>query len=244
MKEEGCGADVVSSGELYTALSAGFDAADLILHGNNKTPEDLVYAVSAGVGRIVVDNLTELENLSAIAVSQKKTVPVMLRIKPGIDAHTHAYVRTGQIDSKFGFALETGEALQAILRAISSEGIELRGLHCHIGSQIFDVEPFELAAEVMIGLMARVKEETGVTLGELNLGGGFGIKYTADNDPAPRRSYMQTCTRPARSSVLRFRISSSSRGAPSSALPGLRCTPPAASRKFRVSARMFPSTAA
>ncbi|MEG1849116.1 MAG: diaminopimelate decarboxylase, partial [Oscillospiraceae bacterium] len=113
MKEEGCGVDVVSQGELYTALSVDFPVGQIYFHGNNKTPAELIYAVEHNVGRIVVDNLTELETLSAIAVSQNKVVSILLRIKPGIDAHTHNFVRTGQIDSKFGFALETGEAMEA-----------------------------------------------------------------------------------------------------------------------------------
>lgn len=191
MKEEGCGIDVVSAGELYTALSVDFPAEKIFYHGNNKTPEELVMAVQSKVGRIVVDNLTELERLSAVAVSQQKTVGILLRIKPGIDAHTHDFVRTGQIDSKFGFALETGEAMEAARYALGHGGVRLLGIHCHIGSQIFDVDPFELAAQVMIGFMADVKEQTGLVMTELNLGGGFGIKYTPENDPVPYADYMQ-----------------------------------------------------
>ncbi len=188
---EGCGIDVVSRGELYTALSVDFPVDKIFYHGNNKTVSELTYAISRNVGRIVVDNLTELERISAIAVSQNKVVPILLRIKPGIDAHTHNFIRTGQIDSKFGFALETGEALEAVRYALTHPGIELKGIHCHIGSQIFEIDPFELAAEVMIGFMARVKEETGCVLTELNLGGGFGIKYVPENDPVPYQDYME-----------------------------------------------------
>ena len=115
----------------------------------------------------------------------------MLRIKPGIDAHTHDFVRTGQIDSKFGFALETGEALKAVKAALASEYLELKGLHCHIGSQIFDIEPFEHAAEIMISFLALIRDETGVVLHELNLGGGFGIKYIPENDPVAYDRYME-----------------------------------------------------
>ena len=189
--DEGCGVDVVSSGELYTALSVGFPAEKIFYHGNNKTVEELVYAVERNVGRIVVDNLTELERLSEIAISQNKVVPILIRVKPGIDAHTHDFVRTGQIDSKFGFALETGEALEAVRYILQHKGVALKGLHCHIGSQIFDIAPFELAAEVMIGLMAQIKNETGLVLTELNLGGGFGIKYVPENDPVPYMDYME-----------------------------------------------------
>ncbi len=188
--EEKMGLDVVSGGELYTALKAGFPAERIYFHGNNKTLAELDEAVTAGVGRVVVDNIFELENLSRAAVKQGKTVGVLLRIKPGIDAHTHSYVLTGQIDSKFGFALETGEAMQGVKAAISAENIEFKGIHCHIGSQIFDVDPFEHAAEVMIGFMAQIKAETGVECEELDLGGGFGIKYSCDDNPLEYSEYM------------------------------------------------------
>lgn len=189
--DEGCGIDVVSAGELYTALSVGFPVEKIFYHGNNKTVEELVFAVEHNVGRIVVDNLTELERLSEIAISQNKVVSIHIRIKPGIDAHTHDFVRTGQIDSKFGFALETGEALEAVRYVQQHKGVALKGLHCHIGSQIFDIDPFELAAEVMLGFMAQIKNETGLVLTELNLGGGFGIKYVPENDPVPYMDYME-----------------------------------------------------
>lgn len=178
-------------GELYTALSVGFPVEKIFYHGNNKTVEELTYAIEHNVGRIVVDNLTELERISAIAISQNKVVPILLRIKPGIDAHTHNFVRTGQIDSKFGFALETGEALDAVRYALTHPGVALKGIHCHIGSQIFEIDPFECAAEVMIGFMAAVRDETGLILTELNLGGGFGIKYVPENDPVPYQDYME-----------------------------------------------------
>ena len=191
VESEGCGIDVVSRGELYTALSVGFPVEKIFYHGNNKTVEELTYAIEHNVGRIVVDNLTELERISAIAISQNKVVPILLRIKPGIDAHTHNFVRTGQIDSKFGFALETGEALDAVRYALTHPGVALKGIHCHIGSQIFEIDPFECAAEVMIGFMAAVRDETGLVLTELNLGGGFGIKYVPENDPVPYQDYME-----------------------------------------------------
>ncbi|MBQ2751637.1 MAG: diaminopimelate decarboxylase [Oscillospiraceae bacterium] len=190
-KDEGCGIDVVSAGELYTALSVDFPAEKIFYHGNNKTVSELVYAIESGVGRIVVDNLTELERISEIAASQSKIVPILIRVKPGIDAHTHDFIRTGQIDSKFGFALETGEALEAVKYIKEHKSVELKGIHCHIGSQIFEVSPFELAAEVMVGFMNTVRQETGIILTELNLGGGFGIKYVPENDPVPYMGYME-----------------------------------------------------
>lgn len=194
-KQEGTGIDVVSGGELYTALSVGFPAEKIVFHGNNKTYDELSAAVENGVGRIVVDNITELEILSKIAAEKGRTAGIMLRIKPGIDAHTHDFIKTGQIDSKFGFALETGEAMEAVKKAISVPNIKLRGLHCHIGSQIFDIDPFELAAEVMLNLYKQIKDETGYELDELNLGGGFGIKYLESEQPKPYAEYMKNVSK-------------------------------------------------
>ena len=189
--QEGTGIDVVSGGELYTALSVGLPTDRIVFHGNNKTHDELVMAVTNNVGRIIVDNVTELESLNEVAASQGKTVGIMLRIKPGIDAHTHDFIRTGQIDSKFGFALETGEAMAAVKEALKMPNIKLRGLHCHIGSQIFDLDPFELAATVMLDLFKDIKDQTGVELEELNLGGGFGIKYLKTDRPRPFADYMK-----------------------------------------------------
>ena len=191
MKEEGLGLDVVSGGELYTALEAEFPAERIHFHGNNKTPEEIRMALECGVGDLIVDNLTELENIRQIAGELGKIARISLRVKPGIDAHTHQFIRTGQIDSKFGFALETGEAMQAAKAAASFENIELKGLHCHIGSQIFDTEPFVLAAEVMLTLMSDIKRETGVEIEKLNLGGGFGIKYVDSDTPIAYDRYME-----------------------------------------------------
>ncbi len=189
--QEGVGVDVVSGGELYTALSVDFPAENIVFHGNNKTYEELVMAVENNVGRVIVDNLTELETLNTIACEKGANIGIMLRIKPGIDAHTHSFIKTGQIDSKFGFALETGEALDAIKEAIGMSNVTLRGLHCHIGSQIFDLDPFELAATVMLDLFKQVKDETGYVLKELNLGGGFGIKYLKSDRPRAFSDYMR-----------------------------------------------------
>lgn len=188
---EGLGLDVVSGGELYTALKAGFPAELICFHGNNKTDAELKMAILNGVGHVIVDNLFELERLNAFALEEGKRVRIMFRIKPGIDAHTHDYVRTGSIDSKFGFALENGEAYEIAKSTLSMEGVEFTGIHCHIGSQIFDIEPFEDAAEVMLNFMAKIKNELGITLTELNLGGGYGIKYTAENDPVPYGAYIE-----------------------------------------------------
>ncbi|MCI7767930.1 MAG: diaminopimelate decarboxylase [Oscillospiraceae bacterium] len=191
MKEEGLGLDVVSEGELYTALSVGFPPEKLCFHGNNKTDHELSFALEKGVGRIIVDNIYELERLNSLAEKTGRSANIMYRIKPGIDAHTHNFIMTGQIDSKFGFALETGEAFEAVKMAISCSHINLVGLHCHIGSQIFDIDPFVRAAEVMLTFIAKIKDELGFEVKELNLGGGFGIKYTEEDAPVAYDRYME-----------------------------------------------------
>jgi diaminopimelate decarboxylase len=195
MKRLGASVDVASGGELHTALSVDFPPERIFFHGNNKTAPELARAVEVGVGRIVVDNLSELELLDSVARSAGKRVLIQIRIKPGIDPDTLDFVRTGQIDSKFGFALETGEAMDAVRWVMNSEGLELMGVHCHIGSQIFDINPFAHAAEVMVGFMAAVRKETGLALTELNLGGGFGIRYVESHNPAAYQSYMEAVSR-------------------------------------------------
>ncbi|MGN0674999.1 MAG: diaminopimelate decarboxylase [Oscillospiraceae bacterium] len=191
MMDEGIGLDVVSEGELYTAASVGFPMDKVCFHGNNKTDDELSIAIEKKVGRIIVDNIFELERLNKIACEAGVKANIMYRIKPGIDAHTHDFVKTGQIDSKFGFALETGEAFEAVKKAIALDNIDLVGLHCHIGSQIFDIDPFVHAAEVMINFIAKIKSELGYEVKELNLGGGFGIKYTDADTPVEYDKYME-----------------------------------------------------
>ena len=161
-------------------------------------------ALDAGVGRIMVDNLTELETISKIAKEKNLTANIILRIKPGIDAHTHDFVKTGQIDSKFGLALETGEAMDAVKYILTVDNVELCGLHCHIGSQIFDIDPFEHAAEVMVKFMADIKTETGYEIKELDLGGGFGIKYTENDKPNPYEAYMQAASKVVKSECAKY----------------------------------------
>lgn len=189
-KEENIGLDVVSGGEIYTALQAGFPMAKVHFHGNNKTEDEIRFALKSKVGKFVVDNLYELELLNEIAGEMNIKADISFRIKPGVDAHTHNFIRTGQIDSKFGFALETGEAFEAVKEALKLNNVCLKELHCHIGSQIFDIEPFVTAAEIMIDFMAKIKSELGAVISELNLGGGFGIMYTSDDEPVPYENYM------------------------------------------------------
>lgn len=190
MKEEGMGVDVVSGGELYTALNAGFPAEKIFFHGNNKTEQELRMAIKYGVGRIIVDNLTELEMLNEIAEEMNTNVNIGFRIKPGIEAHTHDYIRTGQIDSKFGFSLENGEALEAVKKALSYTNISLCQLHCHIGSQIFDTQPFVDAVKVMLGFIKEIDTNFNHFIKEFNLGGGLGAKYTDADRPLEIEEYL------------------------------------------------------
>ena len=190
-KEEGLGVDVVSGGELYTAKSVNFPPEKIYFHGNNKTKEELKDALNYGVGRIVVDNIYELRLLDSLAKEMGKVQDILFRIKPGIDAHTHDFVKTGQIDSKFGVALENGEAIDIIKKALGYKNVNVVGIHCHIGSQIFELSPFCETADVMMSFMKEVKDETGITLSELNLGGGFGIRYIQSDDPVPYDKYIE-----------------------------------------------------
>ncbi len=187
---EGLDLEVVSGGELFTALSAGVDAKHIHFQGNNKSLREIEYAIESGVGDIVVDNLSELRRIEKISAEKGVVTSISMRIKPGIDAHTHEFIRTGQIDSKFGFALETGEAFEAVREAVRAEHVELIGLHCHIGSQIFDKSPFVLAAEVMLAFYNKIYAELGKKLTHLNLGGGFGIKYKDADAAVAYEDYM------------------------------------------------------
>lgn len=183
LDDEMMGADVVSGGELYTANKAGFPMDRIYFHGNNKTEDEIKLALSLNIRRFVVDNIEELELINALSVESGKVTEISFRIKPGIDAHTHDFIKTGDIDSKFGVALENGEAMEIIEIASKMKGVKVVGLHCHIGSQIFDNEPFELAAQVMMQLLSDIRDRFGITIAELNLGGGFGIRYVDKDDP-------------------------------------------------------------
>ena len=178
VNEEGLGADCVSGGELYTALHAGFPPEKLYFHGNNKPRREICEALDAGVGCFVVDNEEELATLGEEAAARKKIQKILLRITPGIDPHTHKAVITGQVDSKFGSAIATGRAEEMINLAINNKNVELVGFHCHIGSQIFDTEPFTEESRVMTAFIGKMQKKYGITVSELNLGGGLGVPYT------------------------------------------------------------------
>jgi len=203
-EQEGMGLDVVSGGELYTALASDFPRDMIYFHGNNKSDSELDFAIDSEVFCIVVDNIFELENLNKKAAQRNKVVNISFRIKPGIDAHTHDFVQTGQIDSKFGVALENGEAIEAVKTAIEMRNVNLIGIHCHIGSQIFDLAPFIKAAEVMIEFMGEIKQKFGLKIQELNLGGGYGIKYIPSHDPIEYDKYIENVRKTVELSCAKF----------------------------------------
>ncbi len=192
LKEENMCLDVVSGGELYTASRAGFPLERVMFHGNNKTLDEIELGVKLGVGNFVVDNCYEMEALNDIAKEYNKIQNIYLRITPGIESHTHDYIKTGQIDSKFGFAPVETVIEDAIKKAISLENINLAGIHCHIGSQIFDLEPYEDAVEIMLELIRNTKENLGYLIKEVDFGGGFGIYYTSQDEPRTTEEYCST----------------------------------------------------
>ncbi len=181
-KKAGIGIDVVSPGEIYTAVKADFPMEKAYFHGNNKTDADIKFAMDNGVGCFVVDNYEELNAVNAEAEKRGFVQRIMLRIAPGISTKTHKAVSTGAVDSKFGVPIATGQALDFVKAALDCSSVELIGLHCHIGSTIFDYSPFAETANVMISFMKDIKDSTGVILPYLNLGGGFGVRYI-ESDP-------------------------------------------------------------
>ncbi|WP_423798996.1 diaminopimelate decarboxylase [Neobacillus sp. SAB-20_R2A] len=189
-EEEGLSLDVVSGGELYTAITAGFPPEKIHFHGNNKSREELEMAVDQKIGCIVVDNFYEMELLKAICLEKQVKTNILLRITPGIEAHTHDYILTGQEDSKFGFDLQNGQAEKALTTAIPFDHFNVLGIHCHIGSQIFETTGFILAAQKIVEKLAEWKERIGFESEVLNLGGGFGIRYTKEDEPIPPSQYV------------------------------------------------------
>jgi len=192
--QEGLSLDVVSAGELYTAQKAGFPMERAYLHGNCKSEGELRMALDAGVGRIVVDNLQELDLLSALASAARKNADILLRLTPGIDPHTHRLIRLGQVDTKFGFNIKDGSAMAAVKRALESPGITLRGIHCHIGSQLLDLEAHVGAVRIMVEFVREALDETGVALEEINTGGGLGIRYVESQSPPSIDEFAETIT--------------------------------------------------
>ena len=183
MKEENMGVDLVSSGEIYTALKAGFPMEKAFFHGNNKTDWDISFAMDNGVGYFMVDNMCEMKAIDALAKEKGITQKVILRLTPGIDPHTYAAVATGKVDSKFGIAIETGQAEEFVKEAVSFSNVEITGYHCHVGSQVFDEDGdvYIQASTIMLGFFADMYNKYGVKATILNMGGGFGVRYTEDD---------------------------------------------------------------
>ncbi|GGX55819.1 diaminopimelate decarboxylase [Streptomyces minutiscleroticus] len=183
LTEEGLNLDVCSGGELTTALSAGMPAERIAFHGNNKSSAEITQAVEAGVGRIVLDSFQEIVRVAHIAQALGRRQRVQIRVTVGVEAHTHEFIATAHEDQKFGIALADGQAAEAVRRALTLDGLELIGIHSHIGSQIFDMAGFEVAARRVVKLLAEIRDEHGVELPEIDLGGGLGIAYTSEDDP-------------------------------------------------------------
>lgn len=189
VNEEGLNLDVVSGGELYTAYKSGFPMEKIYFHGNNKTNQEIHMGLSYGVGTFVVDNIDELYEINKMARALKKVQNVLLRVTPGVEAHTHEYIKTGQIDSKFGFTLLKNNIFDVLDALNDMPNIHLSGLHCHIGSQIFNTEGHKEAIKVMIKLVKSIKDSRGIEIEELNLGGGFGIYYSEGDSPMTIEDY-------------------------------------------------------
>ncbi len=189
-ESEGFGLDVVSGGELYTAIKSGFPMEKIMMHGNNKSREELMLAVQNGVGRVVIDNFYEIELLDSVTKELNKSVDVMLRIKPGIHADTHHYVTTGHEDSKFGFIIKEDTAKKAVKKVLAKEKINYKGLHMHIGSQIFDTSGYEKSIEIMADFIKELLNE-GIKTPEFDLGGGLGVRYIEEHDPMPIKDFIK-----------------------------------------------------
>jgi diaminopimelate decarboxylase len=181
--QEGLGLDVVSGGELFVAQRAGFPMEHVYFHGNNKGADELAMALDQRIGRFVVDSFHELQLLGKLAAERGARVPCLLRLSPGIDAHTHDYRKTGILDSKFGFPISTGQAEEAVRQALATPSIELLGFHAHVGSQIFELAPYQETIEVVLDFAADMNDRHGVELREFSPGGGWGIAYTPEDDP-------------------------------------------------------------
>ena len=191
--EEGLSLDVVSGGEIAAAIAAGFPAARMDFHGNNKTPDELIYAVESGVGTIVVDGFHELDLLNQLAEERGVEQGIMLRLSPSVDAHTHGHTTTGILDVKFGFSIESGESTIAIRQALDSSNLDLKGIHFHLGSPIFELEPYSQAIDTVLDYLAQFKSE-GLNLREFSPGGGFAIGYTRNQPPPPISAYADVIT--------------------------------------------------
>lgn len=203
--DEGLSIDVVSGGELYTALKANFPPERIHFHGNNKTPDEIEQALEAGIGLFIVDSFHELQLLGALATQKGLVADIELRLSPGVEVHTHDYISTGQEDSKFGFSIAKGTARQAIEQSLQTQGVRLVGIHCHIGSQIFETVGFKTAVARMAEFYVMSRRELGASdLSILNVGGGFGIRYTAEDDPLEPAAYIDAISEAVKAEFTRL----------------------------------------
>lgn len=204
INRNGLGLDTVSGGELYMAYKSGFPMDKVFFHGNNKTDEEIEMAISYGVKRIVLDNDYEIGHVNKLAEAKGVKVDVLLRITPGVDAHTHDFIKTGHIDSKFGFTLQNGDALKGVKKTVESPALNFKGIHCHIGSQIFGTESFKHTVEVMTKFILDIKNELGAEVEDLDIGGGRGIYYTNGDDPVSIKGYSEAIFTTLKSVVAKY----------------------------------------
>lgn len=196
--QEGLGLDVASAGELHTALKVGFPAERILMHGNNKSPQEVEMAVGHGVGRVVVDSLEEIGTLQAAAEKAGVVLGVLLRVTPGVQVNTHTHIQTGKVDTKFGLCIVDGAAREGVARALASPNLRLHGTHCHIGSQILELAPFREAAEMMVDFAVELREAHGLTIGDLDLGGGVGVHYRPEDQPPSLEEFAEVVTQAVR----------------------------------------------
>lgn len=201
MEQEGFGMDVASGGELYVALQAGFPVERIAMHGSNKSLEELTMALDAGVGEIMLDNLFELDMLTELAGKRNQRVNLMVRTAPGVDPKTHRLIRTGQSDSKFGLNIADGSAMIAIKRVLESPLLNFSGIHCHIGSQLLDADTHQESALILVNFMDRIRQETGAIVERINIGGGLGVTYLAENPPVSYQEFASAVTTPLKDAL-------------------------------------------
>lgn len=192
VEQEGLGVDVSSGGELYTAMQAGVPPSEIVMHGNNKSAQELEMAVAAKVGRIGIDYLEEIDAIQHVAAAREATVDILIRVAPGVSADTHTHIQTGKVDTKFGLAIANGDAKEAVGAALRAPNLRLRGINCHIGSQILDLHPFAEAAQMMVDFAAQLRSELGYTVEDLDLGGGLGVRYLPSDAPPSLEDYAET----------------------------------------------------
>ena len=206
VRQEGLSIDVVSGSELALALSSGMKPENIHFHGNNKSAEEITQGLKAGIGRFIVDNFDELDLMDGLAGKAGVKAHIMLRLAPGVEAHTHKYIQTGQTDSKFGLGIADGRADEALDMALSKKNIALHGFHCHIGSQIFDIEAYRLAVQKMVAFAAQAKKRTGFVMKELNLGGGLGVRYTEKDEPSSIEQLAEVITSTVKAEVAKHKM--------------------------------------